>query len=112
MNGEVPTEGLLQYMRDQGAQRAYRNVAEWLKSDSILDVLGNIETELLVIDARRMAFRNQGPAPRREVPCPKQDLKGLLKKAGAEAKKMMKSRTTRKMRKASSTSPRARRRTR
>ncbi len=86
---EVPTDGFLQYMRDQGAQRAYRNVLEWLNHETILDTLGKINSELLVIDARRTAFRNQ--PPRKEEPCPKRehrdrDLKEMLKAAAEQRK--------------------------
>ena len=69
----------LQFMRDQGAQRAYRNVAEWLKTDPILGVVGRIEVELTIIDARREAFHRgkeiYGQQERQEVDQWKEALK-------------------------------------
>lgn len=94
MNREVPTEGFLKFMRDQGAQRAYRNVLEWFRTMTILDAVGKINSEILMIDARRDAFRrvDKEKRPEKEDKWPNRqdrDLKETLKRSAAEAKKQL-----------------------
>lgn len=85
MSGPIYDEGFLQFMRDQGAQRAYRDVAAWIEELPILGVLGKINSTLLVIDARREAFRNQTAQRHKdeifegkEGKCLAQDLKAAI----------------------------------